>query len=171
MYAQDHSSPKACGVTFTEGFGGVAGVLLQKHKTLWTEYQANLSPESSGQRQVIQQPLPLRFLMRCPRDRTRSRTVSRCRHEEVAMKWMVRHRQDSDTWERVSGQRSKHTGGKGKVLKPALCGAADRVGGERETGLGRRTEDGLRACVLALRCSDKRQHEEFHCIKPCRHWV
>lgn len=146
-------------------------MLLQKHKTLWTEYQANLSPESSGQRQVIQQPLPLLFLMWCPRDRTRSPTVSRCRHEEVDVKWMVRHRQDSDTWERISGQRSKHTGGKGKVPNPALCGAAHRVGGERDRGPGRRTEDGLRACVQALLCSDKRHREVFHCIKPRGNWV
>lgn len=116
-------------------------MLLQKHKTLWTEYQANLSPESSGQRQVIQQPLPLLFLMWCPRDRTRSPTVSRCRHEEVDVKWMVRHRQDSDTWERISGQRSKahrweRKGAESRSLRssPPSRGRAGQGAGEADGG-------------------------------------
>ena len=62
----------------------MAGVFLQKHDTLWAEYQANLSPKSSGQRQVIQQLLLLLFLVWRPWDRTRPPTVSRCHQEDVA---------------------------------------------------------------------------------------
>lgn len=102
-------------------------MLLQKHRTLWTEYQANLSPKSSGQREVIQQPLPVLFLGWHPRDRTQSPTVSRCHHEEVALEM---DGEAQTGLRRKRGRESVIRGataqeGRRGFLKPALCGAAE----------------------------------------------